>query len=86
MKDYIRSRFRLDALREPRPLVFADLMAVALKRAPRKLPSLPTRATIKLREWFPIHSQRVPRRLFESLSLLNSTKAPRRRILPRYWS
>ncbi len=36
-KDYLRSRFRLDALREPRALVFADLMAAALKRAPEKI-------------------------------------------------
>ncbi len=49
-KDYLRSRFRLDALREPRALVVADVMADALKRAPqtiarhyRRAASLPLR-------------------------------------------
>ena len=33
-RDYLRSRFRLDALREPRALVVAEVIASALKRAP----------------------------------------------------
>ena len=49
-QDYLKSRFRLDALREPRALVVADVMADALKRAPqtiahhyRRAASLPSR-------------------------------------------
>lgn len=36
-RDYLRSRFRLDALREPRALVVAELLAGALKRAPQTI-------------------------------------------------
>ncbi|HYJ87261.1 MAG TPA: hypothetical protein VEW46_14465, partial [Pyrinomonadaceae bacterium] len=36
-RDYLRTRFRLDALREPRALVVGDLMAEALKRAPQTI-------------------------------------------------
>ena len=49
-RDFVHSRFRLDALREPRALVVADLMSAALKRAPqtiarhyRSIASLPLR-------------------------------------------
>ena len=36
-RDYLRARFRLDDLREPRALVVADLMADSLKRAPQTI-------------------------------------------------
>lgn len=67
-KDYLRSRFRLDALREPRALVFADLMASALKRAPEKVARHFRRgADLRLRDLLSrFNSQRVPRILFES--------------------
>jgi serine/threonine-protein kinase RsbW len=67
-KDYLRSRFRLDALREPRALVFADLMASALKRAPEKVARQYRRgASFRLRELLSgFNSQRVPKILFES--------------------
>jgi serine/threonine-protein kinase RsbW len=67
-KDYLRSRFRLDALREPRALVFADLMAAALKRAPEKVARHYRRgADLRLRDLLSrFNSQRVPRILFES--------------------
>ena len=67
-KDYLRSRFRLDALREPRALVFADLMASALKRAPEKIARHFRRgANLRIREVLSrFNSQRVPRLLFDS--------------------
>jgi anti-sigma regulatory factor (Ser/Thr protein kinase) len=53
-QDFVRSRFRLDALREPRALVVADLMSAALKRAPqtiarhyRRIASLPLRDVLQ---------------------------------------
>jgi serine/threonine-protein kinase RsbW len=53
-RDFVRSRFRLDALREPRALVVADLMSAALKRAPqtvsrhyRRSASLPLRDVLQ---------------------------------------
>jgi len=53
-RDFVRSRFRLDALREPRALVVADLMSAALKRAPqtiarhyRRIASLPLRDVLQ---------------------------------------
>ncbi len=50
-KDYLRSRFRLDALREPRALVVADVMAEALKRAPQTIAHHYRRAaSLRLRE------------------------------------
>ncbi|HWN11814.1 MAG TPA: ATP-binding protein [Pyrinomonadaceae bacterium] len=67
-KDYLRSRFRLDALREPRALVFADLMAAALKRAPEKIARhFRQGANLRIREMLSrFSSQRVPRLLFDS--------------------
>jgi serine/threonine-protein kinase RsbW len=65
-KDYLRSRFRLDALREPRALVVADMMAQALKRAPQTVALHYRRAaSLRLRELLgKFDSQRVPRTLF----------------------
>jgi serine/threonine-protein kinase RsbW len=65
-KDYLRSRFRLDALREPRALVVADVMATALKRAPLAIASHLRRiARLRLRELLEtFNSQLVPVRLF----------------------
>lgn len=66
-RDFIRSRFRLDVLREPRALVVADLMSAALKRAPqtvarhyRRAASLPLRDLLRS-----FNLQRVPRILFD---------------------
>ncbi|HVQ39583.1 MAG TPA: hypothetical protein VMS31_18740, partial [Pyrinomonadaceae bacterium] len=66
-KDYLRSRFRLDALREPRALVVADMMAHALKRAPQTVALHYRRAaSLRLRELLGrFDSQRVPRVLFD---------------------
>lgn len=66
-KDYLRSRFRLDALREPRALVVADMMAHALKRAPQTVALHYRRAaSLRLRELLgKFDSQRVPRTLFD---------------------
>jgi serine/threonine-protein kinase RsbW len=65
-KDYLRSRFRLDALREPRALVVADVMAAALKRAPLTMARHLRRvARLRLRELLEtFNSQLVPVRLF----------------------
>jgi serine/threonine-protein kinase RsbW len=65
-RDYLKSRFRLDALREPRALVVADAMADALMRAPqtvarhyRRAAALPLRELVNK-----FNSQLVPRKLF----------------------
>ncbi len=66
-RDYLKSRFRLDALREPRALVVADLIAEALKRAPqtvarhyRRVARLPLSEVLAQ-----FNSQHVPRCLFD---------------------
>ena len=66
-KDYLRSRFRLDTLREPRALVVADVMADALKRAPQTVTRHYRRAaSLRLRELLgKFNFQRVPKRLFD---------------------
>jgi serine/threonine-protein kinase RsbW len=65
-KDYLRSRFRLDALREPRALVVADVIATSLKRAPQTIARYYRRAAgLQLRELLGrFNSQRVPATLF----------------------
>ena len=65
-KDYLNVRFRLDALREPRALVVADVMADALKRAPQTIAQHYRRAaSLRLRELLgSFIAQRVPRSLF----------------------
>jgi serine/threonine-protein kinase RsbW len=65
-KDYLRSRFRLDALHEPRALVVADVIASSLKRAPQTIARFYRRATgLRLRELLGrFNSQRVPATLF----------------------
>lgn len=66
-KDYLRSRFRLDALREPRALVVADMMAQALKRAPQTVALHFRRAaSLRLRDLLArFNSQRLPKVLFD---------------------
>src|SRR5712691_1445404 len=66
-QDFVRSRFRLDALREPRALVVADLMSAALMRAPqtiarhyRRIASLPLRDVLQK-----FNQQRVAGVLFD---------------------
>lgn len=65
-RDYLRSRFRLDALREPRALVVADVIAEALKRAPQTIAKHYRRAaSLKLRELAGrFDAQMVPAMLF----------------------
>lgn len=65
-KDFLRARFRLDALREPRALVVADLMASALKRAPQTIARYYRRVSaLSLRELLnQFDAQLVPRKLF----------------------
>ncbi|HKO97047.1 MAG TPA: ATP-binding protein [Pyrinomonadaceae bacterium] len=65
-RDYLRTRFRLDALREPRALVVADLIAGALKRAPRTIERHYRRvANLQLRGLLDrFNFQLVPRQLF----------------------
>lgn len=66
-RDYLKSRFRLDALREPRALVVAEVMADALKRAPQTVARNYRRAAaLPLRELMAkFNSQLVPRKLFQ---------------------
>lgn len=66
-RDFLRSRFRLDALREPRALVVADVMADALKRAPQVVAHHYRRAaSLRLRELVSkFNSQLVPKKLFQ---------------------
>ncbi len=65
-QDYLRARFRLGALREPRALVVADLMAGALKRAPQTIAHYYRRASslslVELLSRF--DTQLIPRKLF----------------------
>lgn len=65
-RDYLKSRFRLDALDEPRALVVADVMSDALKRAPQTIARhLHGAASLPLRELLgKFNSQLVPRSLF----------------------
>ncbi|HEV2826361.1 MAG TPA: ATP-binding protein [Pyrinomonadaceae bacterium] len=66
-RDYLKSRFRLDALREPRALVVADAMSDALKRAPQTVARHYRRAAaLQLRELISkFNSQLMPRKLFQ---------------------
>jgi serine/threonine-protein kinase RsbW len=66
-RDYLKSRFRLDALREPRALVVADVIAEALKRAPQTIARHYRRAaSLQLRELVgKFNSQMVPAVLFD---------------------
>jgi serine/threonine-protein kinase RsbW len=75
-RDYLRSRFRLDALREPRALVVADVMADALKRAPQTIAHHYRRAaSLPLRELLgKFNSQLVPRCLFHFADFAASYK------------
>jgi serine/threonine-protein kinase RsbW len=79
-KDYLNVRFRLDALREPRALVVADVMADALKRAPQTIARHYRRAaSLRLRELLEsFNAQRVPRSLFdyENFAKLYKAVAP----------
>ena len=65
-RDYLKSRFRLDALREPRALVVADVIADALKRAPQTITRHYRRAAgLPLRELLgQFNSQLAPQCLF----------------------
>ena len=75
-QDYLKSRFRLDALREPRALVVADVMADALKRAPQTIAHHYRRAaSLPLRELLgKFNSQLVPRCLFDYADFANAYK------------
>jgi serine/threonine-protein kinase RsbW len=66
-KDFVRSRFRLDALREPRTLVVADLISASLRRAPQTVALHYRRAaSLRLRELLArFNSQLVPKALFQ---------------------
>ena len=85
-RDFVRSRFRLDALREPRALVVADLMSAALKRAPqtvarhyRRAASLPLRDVLQN-----FNYQRVPNVLFDYAAFAADYKgAPTEEIAAR---
>jgi serine/threonine-protein kinase RsbW len=85
-RDFVRSRFRLDALREPRALVVADLMSAALQRAPqsvarhyRRLASLPLRDVLQA-----FNYQRVPKVLFDHAAFAADYKgAPAEEIVAR---
>ncbi|HEY3041956.1 MAG TPA: ATP-binding protein [Pyrinomonadaceae bacterium] len=75
-KDYLKSRFRLDALREPRALVVADVMADALKRAPQTIARHYRKsAGLRLRGLLDkFNFQLVPKRLFDSAEFASSYK------------
>jgi serine/threonine-protein kinase RsbW len=85
-RDFVRSRFRLDALREPRALVVADLMSAALQRAPqtvarhyRRIASLPLRDVLQA-----FNYQRVPQVLFDYAAFADDYKgAPTEEIAAR---
>lgn len=66
-QDFLRARFRLDALREPRALVVADLISGALKRAPQTVERhYRRRASLSLLGLLArFNRQEIPRRLFQ---------------------
>lgn len=66
-KDYLKIRYRLDVLGEPRALVVADALADALKRAPHTMARHYKQiARISLRELISrFNTQRVPAALFD---------------------
>ncbi len=76
-RDYLKTRFRLDALREPRVLVVADVIAEALKRAPQTIARHYRRAaSLRLRELVgKFNSQLVPKALFSFAEFAAAYKA-----------
>ena len=66
-KDYLKIRYRLDVLNEPRALVVADALADALKRAPHTMARHYKQiARVSLRELVSrFNTQRVPAALFD---------------------
>jgi serine/threonine-protein kinase RsbW len=66
-KDYLKIRYRLDVLNEPRALVVADMLAVSLKRAPHTMARHYKQiANAGLRELIArFNCQRVPAVLFD---------------------
>lgn len=75
-RDFLRSRFRLDALSEPRALVVADVIGSSLKRAPQTISSHFRRAaSLRLREVVgAFNTQLVPRILFDYEHFADSYK------------
>jgi serine/threonine-protein kinase RsbW len=75
-KDFVKSRFRLDALREPRALVVANLMSASLRRAPQTVALHYRRAaSLRLREVLAeFNSQLVPRALLHYEQFANAYK------------
>ena len=67
-KDYLKIRYRLDVLNEPRALVVADALAAALKRAPHTMARHYKQiAGVSLRELISrFNTQRVPAVLFDN--------------------
>lgn len=67
-KDYLKVRYRLDVLNEPRALVVADALADALKRAPHTMARHYKQiASVSLRELVSrFNTQRVPSVLFDN--------------------
>ena len=67
-KDYLKIRYRLDVLNEPRALVVADALADALKRAPHTMARHYRQiARVSLRELVSrFNTQRVPSVLFDN--------------------
>lgn len=75
-KDFVRGRFRIDALREPRTLVVADLISSSLRRAPQTVALHYRRAaSLRLRELLAgFNSQLVPGSLFHYEKFANLYK------------
>ena len=75
-KDYLKVRYRLDVLGEPRALVVADALADALKRAPHTMARHYKQiARVSLRELVShFNTQRVPAVLFDYLAFSRKLK------------
>ena len=75
-RDFVRCRFRLDSLHEPRTLVVADLMSDALQRAPQTVTrSYRRAASLPLREVLGnFNFQRVPALLFDYATFAENYK------------
>ena len=84
LSDYLKSRFRLEMLAEPRALVVAETLSGAIKRAPKTMTQLYRRnSAIGLRELLTaFDSQKIPRALLDYADFKDEYKgAPVEKIL-----
>ena len=87
LSDYLKSRFRLEMLAEPRALVVAETLSAALKRAPKMMAQIYRRNSASgLRELLSVFdSQEIPAALIDYSRFKNELKgAPDEEILKEF--